>query len=304
MFAFQFDGLNRQGEMRQDKNFLNTIVNDKQSVFLPIYKQNLAAENDKLVWLSYSELLALVGSLSEIHIIYLGAINEKHYLAYRLSSYEQLESLSGNVEGLRNLLATVSEQDAYLANVATGLNQWHASHQHCGYCGAETYAKESGFVRQCSNESCQKEHYPRTDPAVICSIIHTNEEGVERILLGRQASWPEKRYSVIAGFVEPGESLEQAVKREAFEEVGIELAKVDYIASQPWPFPQSNMIGFTAAAKTTKIDLKDKELEHADWFTKNELTKMVTNDQIRLPFPYSISRNLIEIWLNPEKSVK
>lgn len=297
MFAFQFDQLNRQGELRKDESSIDRLIDLEDTLFLPLYKQVVAADSNGLIWLTKPELKSKVESLSKIHFIYLGLIEDKHYFAYRLSSYELLSSISKEPGNLRNLLPLLSQKDAYLANVATGLNQWHASHQHCGYCGAETYAEESGFVRVCSNAECQKQHFPRTDPAVIVSIIHTDDNGLERILLGRQASWPENRYSVVAGFVEPGESFEQAVKREALEEVGVKLGKVEYIASQPWPFPQSIMIGFTAQAISTEIELKDKELEHAAWFTREEIRKLVAEDQLLLPYPYSISRNLIERWL-------
>ncbi len=297
MFSFQFEQLNRQGEIRHDESTINALIDSGNSLFLPIYKQYIAADRNGLIWLSKGQLATKVKRLSSIHYIYLGVINQQHYFAYRLPSSEQLRDISENSDGLRNLLPNLSPQDAYLANVATGLNQWHASHQYCGFCGAETFAKESGFVRQCSDNDCAKEHFPRTDPAIIVAIIHTDKSNTERILLGRQASWPEKRYSVIAGFVEPGESLEQAVQREAMEEVGLKVSQIKYQASQPWPFPQSVMLGFNAVAENPKIELKDLELESAEWFTKQEIISAVKNGQLLLPFQYSISRSLIESWL-------
>lgn len=297
MFAFQYQHLDRQGELRHDGGTLKSILDNKQTLFLPIYKQYVASESNHLLWLNQTDLINSVGTLSDIHLIYLGKAESSYYFAYRLASAEQLKTIAPESDNLRNLLPYLSEKDAYLANVATALNQWHASHQHCGFCGAETYAKDSGFVRLCSNPDCAKEHFPRTDPAIIVAITHTDKSGAEKILLGRQAQWPEKRYSVIAGFVEPGESLEQAVKREALEEVGLEVKQVTYQASQPWPFPQSVMLGFNAQATSSEIHLKDQELETADWFERETLLELVKNEQLILPFKYSISRSLIENWL-------
>ncbi len=297
MFAFQFDKLNRQGELRHSDDQLLKLIDEPSAKFVPLYKQYLATKQSALLWLSKQQLEQQVSPLSKIHFIYLGVIEANHYFAYRLPSSEALKTIAPISEGLRNLLPFLSEQDAYLANVATALNQWHASHQHCGFCGTETYAKDSGFVRQCSNQDCAKEHFPRTDPAIIVAITHTDNNGIEKILLGRQSSWPEKRYSVIAGFVEPGESLEQAVQREAFEEVGLEITDIKYQNSQPWPFPQSVMLGFNAIALTTDIHLKDQELETANWFSREQIKTMVKEEQLFLPFPYSISRLLIDNWL-------
>ncbi|NVJ66859.1 MAG: NAD(+) diphosphatase [Gammaproteobacteria bacterium] len=302
MFAFQFEALNRQGELRHDETTILSFINHDNALFLPIYKQFVASRGTDLMWLTKNQLENKVDELSPIHFIYLGKINQQHFFAYRLSSSDLLRSMTDTQlgetsDGLRNILPHLTAQDAYLANVATALNQWHSSHQHCGYCGHETFAKDSGFVRQCSNTECSAEHFPRTDPAIIVAITHTDTNGVEKILLGRQASWPEKRYSVIAGFVEPGESLEQAVKREAYEEVGLELSQVEYQISQPWPFPQSVMLGFKAQAVTNEIQLKDQELETADWFSKEQIHQLVAQEKLLLPFAYSISRHLIDSWL-------
>ncbi len=298
MFAFQFDRLNRQGELRHDEQLFAKLLQQDDTLFLPLYKQFLAINDQGLIWLKLSEIQQLTGTLSKIHCIYLGLIDGKNYFAYRLQSSEQLRTLSNLTSDLRTLLPQLNEQEAYLANVATALNQWHSSHQHCGYCGHETFATDSGFVRQCSNQDCTKQHFPRTDPAIIVAISHTDATGTAKLLLGRQANWPEKRFSVIAGFVEPGESLEQAVKREALEEIGIDICDIEYQNSQPWPFPQSVMLGFTAKAKTVDIQLKDQELETANWFSKKEIQQLVKDEKMILPFKFSISRMLVEQWLN------
>ncbi len=303
-FAFQFDELNRHGELRQDPQLHQALQSGQGVKILPIYQQMIAATPDALCWLNKDQLTQQIGALSKHHLIYLGKVAgaTNHYCAYRMPSsaalMELAESFGAKTFGLRELAAELSAQDAYLANLASALNQWHSSHQYCGYCGAETFSSDLGFVRKCSHSNCQKHHFPRTDPAIIVAISHTDENGEEKLLLGRQASWPEKRYSVVAGFVEPGESLEQAVKREALEEVGIKLNNIQYQASQPWPFPQSVMLGFSAKASNKEIQLKDQELEDAQWFSRQQLEQMLKQDAIKLPMELSISRMLVEQWRN------
>jgi NAD+ diphosphatase len=153
----------------------------------------------------------------------------------------------------------------------------------------KTLPAKSGHVLVCTNPSCRHEQFPRIDPAIIVLV----SDG-ERALLGRQASWPVGRYSTIAGFVEPGESLEDAVAREVFEETGIEVDRIEYHSSQPWPFPASLMLGFTAHAVTTEVRLRDQELEDARWFTRAALT----SNGALLPPRQSISYRLIEEWFD------
>lgn len=300
MFAFQFEQLNRHGELRQDAKFINDILNKKNCYFLPVYKQFFSAHEDSIYWLNKQLLTTFVKKIQTIHLIYLGEINDNYYFSYRLNSSDELQKISPLSNNLRSLLPFLSQQDAYLANVATAMNQWHTSHQHCGQCGAETYSADAGYVRKCSSSVCGLEHFPRTDPAIIVAITHTDDQGIERLLLGRQSSWPEKRYSVIAGFVEPGESLEQAVAREADEEVGISIEKILYQASQPWPFPQSIMLGFTAKAVNSGILLKDKELEDAQWFSAEDINQLTAKEELLLPYKFSISRMLVEQWRNAQ----
>lgn len=297
MFALQFDQLDRQAELRVNPTQLRQLAQQADSSILPVHRQQLLTQDDSLLWLNWSELSNTIEDIQDKHLIYLGQVKEtdqnKHYFSYRLTEpdyfLQQFQSIS--LKGLRELLPVLSEAESFLANVAIGIEHWHNTHQFCGYCGHATYSKLAGFVRQCSNQECGKEHYPRTDAAVICAITYQ-----DKLLLGRQAQWPEKRYSVIAGFVEPGESLEQAVAREANEEAGLMVTKIQYFGSQPWPFPQSLMTGFTAEATHPSIELKDDELEHAAWFTRSQINELVDSGQLILPYKYSISRTLIEHW--------
>lgn len=173
---------------------------------------------------------------------------------------------------------------------ALGLGNWHRTHPRCARCGEPTEIAEAGHVRRCP--SCQAIHFPRTDPAVI--MLVTDDD--DRALLGHQPSWAEGRFSTLAGFVEPGESLEDAVRREVAEEVGVTLADVTYAASQPWPFPSSLMVGFFARAATTEIEVDGREMAEARWFTREQLTELTTNREVALPGVVSISRWLIESW--------
>jgi NAD+ diphosphatase len=169
---------------------------------------------------------------------------------------------------------------------------WHLRHRFCGVCGSPTESREAGHLRLCSNPDCAAEHHPRTDPAVIMRIEH---EG--RVLLGRQTQWPQGMHSVLAGFVEPGESLEEAVAREVYEESHIRVTDVRYQSSQPWPFPSSIMLGFRATAVTTDIQIDGTELMDAGWFDRAHVRATHDPEKFRIPRGDSIARRLIDDWL-------
>jgi NAD+ diphosphatase len=172
---------------------------------------------------------------------------------------------------------------------ARALALWKARHRFCGACGAPNLPARAGHVMRCSREGCGAETFPRLDPAII--VLVTDPSG-ERALLGRQASWPPGRYSTIAGFVEPGESLEDAVIREVAEETGVLVDDVVYESSQPWPFPSSLMLGFRAVARSDAITLRDGELEDARWFTRADIAA----GHPALPPAGAISARLIDGW--------
>lgn len=190
---------------------------------------------------------------------------------------------------LRQAGPRLGRADAGLMIHAIALAEWHRAHRHCARCGGRLVPLDAGHVLEC--EQCERQHFPRTDPAVIMLVT----DG-DRALLGRQAIWPQGRYSTLAGFVDPGESLEQAVAREVMEEVGVQVTDVSYFGNQPWPFPSSLMVGFFARAVTTDIDVDGAEIEHARWFTREELRKQAEAGTLLLPGGISISRSLIEAW--------
>ena len=195
---------------------------------------------------------------------------------------------------LRQIGADLGARDAGLATTAIALAAWHETHLRCPRCGSMTDVVQAGWVRHCPVDG--SEHYPRTDPAVIMAVV----DGADRLLLGHSAQWPEHRVSTLAGFVEPGEAIEQAVRREVAEEVGVVIGDVGYRGSQPWPFPASLMLAFRAHALTTQITVDGVEITHARWFTRAELTAEVASGGVLLPMSTSIARILIEEWFGGE----
>lgn len=191
---------------------------------------------------------------------------------------------------LRDVGHQLGDRDAGLAATAVGLSAWHERHPRCSRCGAPTVPAMAGWTRVCTVDG--SEHYPRTDPAVIMAVL----DDQDRLLLGHAAHWPERRFSTLAGYVEPGESLESAVRREVGEEVGVRIGEVVYRGSQPWPFPASLMLAFVARATTTALTVDGVEVTQARWFTRAELAAEVDTGEVMLPMRTSVARALIEEW--------
>jgi NAD+ diphosphatase len=192
---------------------------------------------------------------------------------------------------LREAGPLLSDRDAGLMTHAVALANWHAVHGHCPRCGAVTEPILAGSARRCTADG--SEHFPRIDPAVIMLVTDPDD----RCLLARNAQWPERRVSILAGFVEPGESAEQAVAREVLEETGISVAGARYVASQPWPMPHSLMLGFRARATgSLEITVDSEEIAEARWFSRDELREAIASGEIRLPPPVSIAHRIIESW--------
>ncbi len=195
---------------------------------------------------------------------------------------------SAEFQDLRQLAGLLEPAEGSLAAYARAMMTWHDKHRFCGSCGSATDNTQGGHLRRCSNEDCGASIFPRTDPAVIMLVV----DG-DRCLLGRQERWPEGMFSTLAGFVEPGESLEDAVRREVEEESGLLVDNCRYSSSQPWPFPSSLMLGFYADYTSGEISVDGQEIEEAHWFTRQQLLER----QIRLPGKLSIARRLVDDWL-------
>nr|WP_246423472.1 NAD(+) diphosphatase [Roseospira goensis] len=212
--------------------------------------------------------------------------------------------LGGRFLPLRTVGPALPAAEAAILAQALGVLAWHRRHRFCAACGAPSRPEEGGWRRRCTDPACGAQHFPRTDPAVIMLVHHGRGDGA-RCLLGRGPRLPAGMVSTLAGFVEPGESLEEAVRREVHEETGVRVGAVVYAASQPWPFPSSLMLGFHCLAETTEITLDPRELEHAAWYSRAEVAGFgevgdpapVAGGGWLLPRPDSIARRLVLGWL-------
>lgn len=283
--------LDRDVHLRTDAAWLEQALLDEHSRVAPVWSsQSLVTDTDppRAALLELSQIIAVTGRDPEL--IVLGRFGDVVCFACELSSQASPQLAPGTrFEDLRLIAALLPAEDAGLLGYARALIMWRHRHRYCGTCGATTVAARGGHVRLCTNPACHHESFPRLDPAVI--VLVSDEE---HALLGRQPGWPAGRYSTIAGFVEPGESLEDAVVREVGEETGIRVDRIEYHSSQPWPFPSSLMLGFTAHAVTREIRLHDRELEDARWFSRADLVAGVP----LLPPAQSISFRLIEDWFD------
>ncbi len=189
------------------------------------------------------------------------------------------------------LMATLDRGDLALYGGARSLTDWHARHRFCAQCGAPTHLAKGGWQRTCG--TCKAEHFPRTDPV---TIMLAEFEG--RLMLGRGKGWPEGAFSALAGFVEPGETIEEAVAREVFEESGVRVRDVTYVASQPWPFPSQLMIGCHSHANNDALTIDETEMAEIRWFTREEVAASMEGDgPFRAPPPHAIACNLMQWWL-------
>jgi NAD+ diphosphatase len=195
---------------------------------------------------------------------------------------------------LREAGPLLSDRDAGLLTHAVALANWHETFTHCPRCGSPTDPIASGHARKCPVDG--SEHFPRVDPAMIVLVT----DPADRALLARNAMWPQRRVSILAGFVEAGESAEQAVAREVSEETGIAVSAVTYLGSQPWPMPQSLMLGFRAAALGTEIKVDADEIAEAHWYSRADLAAAVASGDLLLPPPVSIAHRIIQSWYGSE----
>ena len=287
--------LERASHLRADPAWFGSALADERSRVVPVWNsRNLISDSGpdgapgpRAILL---ELKQITEQRAGGELILLGRYRDSPVFACEIESLEPPALMNGaRFEDLRRVASVLSAEEAGLLGYARAMVTWRRRHLYCGSCGAITTSAKSGHVRVCTNPHCRHENFPRVDPAII--VLVSDEE---RVLLGRQAAWPQGRYSTIAGFVEPGESLEDAVAREVLEETGVKVDRIEYHSSQPWPFPSSLMLGFTARAVTHEVHLRDHELEDARWFTRADLATGVP----LLPPRQSISFRLIEHWFD------
>ena len=301
--AFAGLDLDKSSLRRTDTQWVTERLTDRQTRFVPVWRtKNLFAERATAtpVWLTRdavaefldTETLALLGTRGGHTLFVIGLPAHDDGISERFAAH-------GRFGDLRHLSPVLDAGDAAVLAYSRALAYWHQQHQFCGRCGHPTRAIEAGHARICAAPDCATQHHPRTDPAIIVLVEHT-----ERCLLARQAIWPPGMYSTVAGFVEPGESLEAAVLREVREETDIEVAEVHYHSSQPWPFPGSIMLGFYARASSDRIRRNDQELEDARWLTRLQLAEELDAGTVQIPPQMSIAYRLIEHWYDEHADTK
>jgi NAD+ diphosphatase len=283
--------LDRAAHLREDPEWFAAALADERSRAIPVWNSRTLIDEGQGPRAAYLELAQLPLEIrNATDLILLGQFGGTHFFAYEIDSIDPPALLPGTrFEDLRLVGSILPVEEAGLLGYARAMISWRRRNRFCGTCGAKTLPVKSGHVLVCTDPACRHETFPRIDPAIIVLI----SDG-DRALLGRQASWPVGRYSTIAGFVEPGESLEDAVAREVFEETGVIVERIEYHSSQPWPFPASLMLGFTAHALTSEVHLRDQELEDARWFSRAE----IASTGALLPPRQSISFRLIEHWFD------
>ncbi|HLJ39380.1 MAG TPA: NAD(+) diphosphatase [Steroidobacteraceae bacterium] len=281
--------LERRAEAREDPEWVAAAWADTATLYVVARgtAQLVTGDPPRAALLTRAE--PLVRSAPATSLTLLGWFHGVRCVLIALPAQREAEAPAGTrFEELRPLSALLPADEAGLLAYARALSIWRLRHHHCGVCGAPTAPIRAGHCLVCSNAGCAEEFFPRIDPAIIVLV----SDG-ERALLGRQASWPPRRYSTIAGFVEPGESLEDAVLREVEEETGVRILSAHYHSSQPWPFPSSLMLGFRAHAAAGSPVLVTGELEDARWFTRAQLAA----GEALAPPSHSISWRLISSWL-------
>jgi NAD+ diphosphatase len=283
--------LDRDAHLRQHPDWFGNALADPASRLVPVWNSRSLVVGDSEPRAAFLELAAIPHERRGINdLILLGRVEGANYFAYELEGVDPPQLLAeARFEDLRVVASLLPPEEAGLLGYARALLSWRRRNRFCGSCGTPTFPAKGGHVLVCTNPACRHEQFPRLDPAIIVLI----SDG-PRALLGRQASWPVGRSSTIAGFVEPGESLEDAVAREVLEETGVAVDAIEYHSSQPWPFPASLMLGFTAHAISHDINLRDQELEDARWFTRDDIIAGFP----LLPPNQSISFRLIEHWFD------
>jgi NAD+ diphosphatase len=279
---------NRMGLRRTDGAWLAERMADATTLVLVVAGNRLRPVDGAVEWVSPDRApdgtLVLLGEADDV--VHLAVIVEPAQASGAPEEWVPLRSVLA-------VLADGAPHEAPLLMHAVGLAEWHHATRFCPRCGGTLVSRAAGHELRCTR--CDRAHFPRTDPAVIMAITH-GEGDDEAILLGRNTAWPAGRWSTLAGFCEPGETLEDAVRREVDEEVGVRVGEVRYFGSQPWPLPASLMLGFTGRALTTDIDVDGAEIEEARWWTRAGFEAAARAGEIAVPRGISISSSLIENW--------
>jgi NAD+ diphosphatase len=287
--------LNREVELRDNAQWIAETLARPETRLVPLWRsRNLLERGDDgttAIYLSPAEL-AEPDRIQPPTL--LGSDGVRDYFAVSVTDGQKEHILEkfpqARFADLRRASIDMAAKHAGILAYARALHYWQHRHAFCGVCGDSNLLRSAGHRMVCGNEECARESYPRIDPAIIVLVTHKNY-----CLLGRNAKWPPKQFSTLAGFVEPGESLEDAVVREVYEEVQVQLQDIRYVSSQPWPFPASAMCGFYAEA-VDRNSGSSEEVDEARWFTVETLKQAVLNDEVRLSPPVSIAFRLLADW--------
>jgi NAD+ diphosphatase len=295
---FSTYGLDRLTDKRRDEAWLAAQLEDEATLFIPVWNlKNLFTREPvaKPVFLAFHDIRTLLPQAESMTL--LGIKAQRAYFAVGLASEDRIppDGLAqwGAFRDLRQAAPLLDGNEGALLAYARAMVYWHRQHRFCGVCGSPTRSAGGGSLRVCTASQCGEHHFPRTDPAII--VLVTCQE---RCLLGRKAMWPAGMYSCVSGFVEPGETLEDTVVREVGEETAVAIRHMHYHSSQPWPFPSSLMLGFTAEAADGHIQVDGDELENARWFAREEVRDGLEAGTLKLPSPVSVSYRLIEDWFD------
>ena len=273
--------VDRSAHLRSDEAYLQSSW--PNALVLQFSSEKFASQSNQLAFVKGASL----GEYDSQSDYFLGVKDGENFFLRHLND----ETSTSEFKSLRAIGSFLSPRDIGLAVHAQGLANWHSKHPRCSLCGGPTVVVLAGAVRRCPTD--QSEHYPRTDSAIIVLIKNDKDQ----ILLGRQKVWPKYRFSTFAGFVEPGESFEHCVIREVREEAGVELTKINYLGSQPWPFPASLMIAFEAITNTPELARPDgDEIEEIRWFSREDMKSAILDKSLILPFEISVARQMINAW--------
>ena len=294
--SFSTHFLDRASVKRDDTFWISAHLKNKATGIIPVWESKVfctSDQNQQPVFLNLKDFKGF--SADNESFIFLGLVENKAYFAIHIDSGEFASELckknNGTFLDFRQVTPLLTYQDCALLALARFMTGWHSRNLYCGKCGNKTSNSNAGNSRTCTNNQCKDTFFPSMDPAVIVLVASG-----EKCLLGDQKVWPKGLYSTIAGFVEPGENIEDAVFREVEEETGIRIDNIEYQSSQPWLFPSSLMLGFTAKAKNKKIVINKSELDDARWFSREEFRDNLEKGLMKLPMKVSIAYNLIKTW--------
>ncbi len=295
-YVFAGNPLDRLDARRRDSDWISSRLRDRSSRFLAVAGLAPAVREHTLIWCG-SEALDARAPGSEP--VFLGVRGDQAHFAVDVTGTEDPAARLGLADAefpdLRAIAGALPAEDASIAAQARHLVDWHGRHRFCPGCGEPTQSKDAGWARFCT--ACSTDHFPRTDPVAIM-LVHRGD----RCLLGRQPSWPKPFFSALAGFVEPGETLEETVRREVKEEAGVDVGAVAYHSSQPWPFPASLMLGCMAEAISEEIVVDGSELEEAAWFSREDVVRSLRrpSDVLAVPPRMAIAHQLLRAWVEAD----